>query len=134
MRVIICGGRGFRDRRLAFQSLDKIHDRIGITMVIEGGQRIFEGRRPVGGADYWGEQWAISCGIPVQTVPADWRRWGSAAGPIRNDEMLRVWKPDAVVAFEGGPGTADMVDRALRANKRVYRVGRDGVVTPTRLQ
>ena len=34
---------------------------------------------------------------------------GNAAGPIRNQRMLDHGKPDIVVAFPGGSGTADMV-------------------------
>lgn len=40
---------------------------------------------------------------------------GKAAGPIRNQRMLDEGKPDLVVAFPGGRGTADMVRRAKAA-------------------
>jgi hypothetical protein len=45
---------------------------------------------------------------------ADWRKYGAAAGPIRNQRMLEG-PPDIVVAFAGGKGTADMVQRARAA-------------------
>jgi hypothetical protein len=38
---------------------------------------------------------------------------------------LRVGKPDLVVAFPGGSGTADMVSRARRAHVEVFTVTRD---------
>ena len=47
---------------------------------------------------------------------------GYRAGPIRNQEMLDKGKPDLVIAFPGGKGTADMVGRALRTGVFVYRV------------
>ncbi|HVM95122.1 MAG TPA: hypothetical protein VMT89_01980, partial [Candidatus Acidoferrales bacterium] len=50
---------------------------------------------------------------------ADWRRNGRAAGPIRNQQMLTEGKPDLVVAFPGGRGTRDMVNKAKAANVAV---------------
>jgi hypothetical protein len=44
----------------------------------------------------------------------DWKRYGNAAGPIRNQRMLE-WGPDLVVAFAGGTGTAGMVALARAA-------------------
>ena len=55
----------------------------------------------------------------MRIFPADWIRHGRAAGPIRNEQMLREGCPDLVVAFHDDPGlgrgTADMVRRALAA-------------------
>jgi hypothetical protein len=60
--------------------------------------------------------------IPVRVYPADWRRHGKAAGPIRNQQMLDEGAPDLVLAFPGGGGTADMVRRARRAGLEVVRI------------
>lgn len=52
-------------------------------------------------------------GITVIAFPADWGRYGRAAGPIRNRQMLDEFKPDIVYAFhdhlEKSKGTRDMV-------------------------
>jgi predicted polyphosphate/ATP-dependent NAD kinase len=40
---------------------------------------------------------------------------GKAAGIIRNQRMLDEGKPDLVIAFQGGDGTADMVRRANKS-------------------
>jgi hypothetical protein len=53
-------------------------------------------------------------GVQVIARPADWRRYGRAAGPIRNKEML-AHRPQLAVAFPGGTGTADMVGKAKAA-------------------
>jgi hypothetical protein len=50
--------------------------------------------------------------VPVIEFPANWKVYGRAAGPIRNMKMLLEGKPDLVVAFPGGIGTADMVKKA----------------------
>lgn len=64
------------------------------------------------GADHFAKAWAEERGIPFRTFHANWRMYGRAAGAIRNAQMLAEGKPDLVVAFPGGPGTADMVRRA----------------------
>jgi hypothetical protein len=54
--------------------------------------------------------------------PADWTRHGKAAGPKRNQLMLDKEKPDLVIAFPGGKGTADMVARAKAQGFKVMEV------------
>jgi len=57
---------------------------------------------------------------------ANWAGLGRKAGPIRNQEMLDQGRPNMVVAFPGGRGTADMVRRARGAGVEVIEVGEDG--------
>ena len=52
-------------------------------------------------------------------VPAEWALHGKKAGYLRNEKMLRMGKPDLVVAFPGGVGTAMMVDLAKKKGLRV---------------
>ena len=54
---------------------------------------------------------------------ADLLTFGRSAGAIRNRDMLDTGKPDLVVAFSGGRGTADMVRRAGKAGVAVNRPG-----------
>jgi UDP-N-acetylmuramoylalanine-D-glutamate ligase len=56
---------------------------------------------------------------PQQAFPAG---HGNAAGPIR---MLKEGKPNYVVAFPGGPGTRDMVNKAKAAGVPVVEVADD---------
>lgn len=100
MRVLVCGGRDFTDKESAFAILDAYHSTIPITQIIEGGAL---------GADRIGRDWAVANGVPHQTFPADWERYGRSAGPVRNQQMLDEGKPDFVLAFPGGKGTANMV-------------------------
>jgi hypothetical protein len=55
-------------------------------------------------------------------MPADWNTLGRAAGPIRNGRMLRDGLPDAVIAFAGGIGTANLVAQARAAGVTVYEI------------
>ena len=56
----------------------------------------------------------------------DWEKHGRAAGPIRNKLMLDEGRPDLVVAFPGGRGTANMVKQASAASVEVIEVRREG--------
>ena len=74
---------------------------------------------------------ALQLGWSVEVLPADWRRHGRAAGPIRNRELLElaISRAEAlssaaapvsvlVVAFPGGAGTASLVREARRMASR----------------
>lgn len=67
------------------------------------------------GADALGKQYAQERGFPVQSFPADWQRFGRAAGPLRNRRMAAC--ADACVVFwvGGSAGSASMVAEARRA-------------------
>lgn len=109
MRVLVCGGRDYNDiERFASVFLGK-----RVTFIIEGGAL---------GADNLARNWALRNDVPFRTYHADWKTHGRAAGPIRNQRMLDEGKPDLVVAFPGGRGTADMVRRAKAALIPVHEV------------
>lgn len=120
MRVLVCGGRDFTDEKSAFEALDGI----GATYIVEGGQRTRdpETGEIVGGADFLAYRWASARDVSGCTYDADWAKHGRAAGPIRNQRMLDEGKPDLVVAFPGGRGTADMVRRAKAAGVPVKEI------------
>ena len=61
----------------------------------------------------------IAHGISLSSVPADWKRYGKRAGPLRNTEIVR--QADMVIAFWDGRsrGTRNTIDKALRAGKSV---------------
>lgn len=79
---------------------------------------LIEGEAP--GADTLSREYADRCKIPVEPYPAKWRLHGrKKAGPIRNGQMLVEGKPDLVVAFPGGTGTANMMRQARAAGVEV---------------
>lgn len=114
MRVLVCGGRDYDDRDHIWNTLTAIHGESKIALVIHGAAT---------GADSEGRIWA-DCMPGCKHAPfhADWRTHGRAAGPIRNQRMLDEGKPDLVIAFPGGRGTADMVRRAKAAGVEVHEV------------
>ncbi|VDS07601.1 hypothetical protein PARHAE_00778 [Paracoccus haematequi] len=112
MRVIVCGGRDYADKDAAVAALDRFHAQHGITCLIQGGAK---------GADRLAYEWAASRFVIVHNVPADWKKHGKAAGPIRNQQMIDEHQPNALIAFPGGRGTDDMIKRAKEAGLPVYR-------------
>lgn len=110
-RVLVCGGRDYADRAKVFATLDRLHARMPISVLIHGAAR---GADSLGAA--WGE--AVLGKDNVKPFPADWTRYGKRAGPLRNQQMIDEGKPDFVVAFPGDTGTADMVRRAKAAGIR----------------
>ena len=111
MRVLVCGGRDYTDRARVWRVLDAYREKYGRLTIIQGGAR---------GADRHARDWALAqSSVCLINEPADWDAHGKAAGPIRNQRMLDEGKPDLVLAFPGGRGTADMVSRARKAGIRV---------------
>lgn len=111
MRVLVCGGRDYRDAAFVHWVLDRLHAKKPVTLVIHG---------CANGADTFAEQWSAQIdGCTSYGVPADWKKHGTRAGPVRNRLMLEYGKPDLVVAFEGGAGTRDMTSAATAAGVRV---------------
>jgi hypothetical protein len=120
MRILVTGGRNYLDRDAVFRSLDAVHAKHAITLIIHGACSERKRKTKLTGADLWAQQWAEENEIPYLGVPAKWTGHGLAAGPIRNGCMLVKWKPDAIVAFPGGSGTTDMVTKGKAAGVPVW--------------
>jgi hypothetical protein len=80
------------------------------------------------GADLIGHQWAINTGTPYERYPAKWRRYGLAAGAIRNSMMIDT-KPDKVIGFlrDDSTGTTGCLNEARARGLRVTQVDYDEV-------
>lgn len=112
MRVLVCGGRDYADYKRLSDVLGELYGSAPFEVLIHGA---------ASGADRLAGEWADQHGVPELPVPAQWGRYGNRAGPIRNAHMLNA-KPDLVVAFPGGRGTADMVRQARRAGVEVREI------------
>lgn len=110
--VLVCGGRTYDNWRAVWRELQRLKPTKVVTGQCDTKMN----------ADVLAEQWAWYNGVAFQGYPADWRNFGASAGPIRNSQMLAAEKPDVVLAFPGGRGTADMVNKARKAGVRVIEV------------
>jgi hypothetical protein len=114
VRVLICGGRDYSRSRYLNAALDALDARHKFKLVVTGGAP---------GADTLADRWAEARGIDRVICPANWIGRGKPfAGPDRNRFMLRLIKPELVVAFLGGPGTANMIAQAKAAGVKVHEV------------
>jgi hypothetical protein len=105
MIVLVTGGRDYSDRKQVNGVLDSIHQETPIDLLVHGAAT---------GADTLANIWAFSRGVQPCACPALWDFYGKPAGHKRNLAMLLI-KPNLVVAFPGGTGTADMCEIALQA-------------------
>lgn len=115
MRILVCGDRHFNDyeyvRNKIVENCPKEYED-GSLVVISGAAR---------GVDTCAADFALVHNLQLLEYPADWDKYGKAAGPIRNKQMLDEGKPDLVVAFlaEGSRGTANMIKQAEEAGVTV---------------
>lgn len=111
MRCVVTGGRDYTDRAHLFLILDEAVKRLDMTELAHG--------NCPNGADNFADQWAIKHGFPCERFDADWSI-GKRAGPMRNRRMLAQFKPDYVLRFPGGRGTADCHRQAEEMGIKVY--------------
>jgi hypothetical protein len=112
-RVLVCGSRDWRDRRIIHEVLRALADcypdlRI---VVVHGAAR---------GADRMAGEEARACGYKVEEHPADWKRHGRRAGVIRNAHMLSLGCSRVVAFWDGkSRGTErTWIQQEARANSR----------------
>lgn len=114
--VIVCGSRHFENRAFVYETLTRLHARWSFEVVLTGGAE---------GVDKFADQWAYENGIHRTIFMANWKKFGNRAGPIRNQRMIIYGRPDLVVAFPGGAGTADMMRQARESGVQVIEISEE---------
>ncbi|MBL4559392.1 MAG: DUF2493 domain-containing protein [Labilibaculum sp.] len=111
MKIIIAGGRNFTD----YQKLCKVCDQL---LQDQTNIEIISGAY-YKGADKLGEQYAKEKGYKITRFPANWNKYGKAAGPKRNEQMANY--SDALIAFWDGEsrGAKNMIQLARSNNLEV---------------
>lgn len=112
MRTLICGGRDFDNYGFLCEAMARLP--FVPSIVIEGGAR---------GADSLAKRWAIEHHIHFAEVPALWDNFGKGAGGRRNSAML-ILQPEYCIAFPGGSGTKDMVEKCISLNIPTWGIHR----------
>lgn len=113
-RIIICGCRDYSDNAEFTRFVDECiaeKSEDAKIVILSGHCR---------GVDAMAEEYARKKGFELRVYPAEWSKYGRAAGPKRNMQM--AMDADEVVAFWDGSskGTKNMIDLAKKQNKRVY--------------
>lgn len=114
MKIIIAGGRYFDDYHKLQTSCAKILANQVNIEIVSG---------CASGADMLGERFAEENGYKLTKFPADWKKHGKSAGPMRNLEMAKY--SDALICFWDGKskGTENMIKQA-RKEELLIRVVR----------
>lgn len=114
MKVLVTGDREWDDFGLIEHVLEGLPD--SFTVLVHGAAR---GADSIAG-------WLVRekyLGLVERKYPAEWDKFGKAAGVLRNQQMLDEEEPDLVVAFHddirNSKGTKDMIQRALKAEIEV---------------
>ncbi len=112
MRVLICGSRNWKEEDVLQEYRIETY-----IKTLPSNTVVIHGAAP--GADMVADRVARERGHTVIEFEAKWDLYGDSAGPIRNQRMLDVGKPDRVAAFHedivNSKGTKDMIDRARKA-------------------
>ncbi|GGK56084.1 MULTISPECIES: DUF2493 domain-containing protein [Flavobacteriaceae] len=112
MKIIISGSRNFTNYQKLCEACDQFLQGQNSIEIVSGAY--------YKGADKLGEQYAKERGFLLTKFPADWKRFGRAAGPKRNEQMANY--ADALIAFWDGKsrGTKNMIEVAKSNHLNVF--------------
>ena len=101
-RVIVCGSRHWRDRKMI---IDRLCDLPGDTTIVHGGAQ---------GADKIAGQEAEKLGLLVEVHKPDYERWSKKRAPLERNERMAELGADLCIAFWDGrsTGTTHMIGQA----------------------
>lgn len=110
MRTIIAGSRTISDKALVRKAI--ADSGFIITEIISGCAR---------GVDSIAIEIADEDpATPIKLYPVDWDRYGSGAGPIRNEKMAKYANALILVWDGKSKGSADMLKRAITYRLKIH--------------
>ena len=107
MRLLVSGDRYWKweDRHVILRAIEKLNP----SIIIHGGAK---------GVDTIAGAIGRYLEIEVIVFPAEWYKYGKAAGSIRNEQMIIEGKPDYLLAchpcIQDSKGTKHMIERAKK--------------------
>jgi hypothetical protein len=114
VRVVIAGSRTLDHKETYYlRELEKLVEKFEtdhgtITQVVSGTAR---------GPDLVGERWALENGIHIMRFAPNWKKFGKAAGPMRNVEMGQ-YADGAIIMWDGkSTGAKHMRDVMVNLDK-----------------
>lgn len=127
MRILITGSRDWDDYHRIGSEIVRAMEELapiqpGQYDRNDGDWTIVHGACPRG-ADYLADQWALGANYNIERHPADWNKYGKAAGFRRNAEMVSLGA-DVCLAFirnksKGASHTADLAEKAGISTRRI---------------
>lgn len=113
MHLLIAGSRNYKDAEFIYSRIDLIRDNHYITKIIAGGAT---------GVDQVAKEYAKEHNIPFEKYKADWDKYGKAAGPIRNKQMVDAADIILAIRYNYSPGTSNTLKLAKKAELKIYKV------------
>lgn len=111
MKCVIAGSRDIIDYDLLVLAIEISGVKWNISEVVSG-------KAP--GVDTLGEIFAKENHIPIKEFPADWDRYGKAAGHMRNKQMAN-YTDIAICLWDGkSPGTKSMIKYMSMLSKPTF--------------
>jgi hypothetical protein len=107
MRVMVTGSRDWTDGETIEWALERYSWEDKLTLVVGTAK----------GADLIARDIARRRDWPMEVFHAAWERYGKAAGPLRNLDMLNT-KPDIVLAFRLGGEESRGTTHAVNAARK----------------
>ena len=113
LRITIGGCRDFNDYVMFCSCIEKY------LKTVDDTKKIIFLSGHCSGADEMAEKYAKEKGYVLEIYPADWKKYGKAAGPKRNKEMVE--KSDIIIAFWDGKskGTKNLIDLAKKKDIQI---------------
>ena len=113
-KIVICGCRDYND----YNAFKLYVDACISEITNEDSLTIISGH--CSGVDMMGEQYAKEHGLGLEIFAADWKKYGRAAGPIRNKKMVDA--ADYIIAFwdQTSRGTKSTITYAKQQGKSVW--------------
>ena len=117
IKITVGGCRDFSDSEYIFKCLDEyIKELCDEEIIIISGH--------CSGVDAIAEKYAEIKGFKTMIFPAEWDKYGRAAGPARNKKMVEA--SDIVIAFwdEKSKGTKSLINLAKKSGKalKIYKI------------
>lgn len=116
VKIIIAGTRTFDNYTLLRKTMCILFGQVPPSQM-----EVISGHCPTG-ADSLGELFAKRNGIRLTLFPADWAKYGKAAGPVRNRQMAEYAAPDwyCVIFWDGkSRGSKNMIEEARKMGLNV---------------
>ncbi len=107
-KCVVCGCRDFADYNLLKEKcLFFLKNKMPDVIIVSGG---------ASGADSLGERFAEEFDLSIERHIAEWKKYGRRAGPLRNEEMVKI--ADGVIAFWDGKsrGTQSTINLCKKYN------------------
>lgn len=114
-RLLVAGSRDLAPSFLLLDHASAIFFRDKAVLTVVHGD--------ASGVDRTAKLWAKARRWPQESHPANWDKYGRAAGPIRNQEMLESGIDAAIFVWDGkSSGTRDMLKKVQKAENIPYIV------------